>query len=72
MIWGEVGVRLWVMATGAFLHDHLLAREKSVGDEFAGSDGDLGVGHDCEGIILSFSKTRNQRWTERTVELVEN
>ena len=34
------------------LHDHLFAREKSVGDELAGSDGDLGVGHDCE-VVLS-------------------
>jgi hypothetical protein len=29
------------------LHDHLLAREQSVGDELAGSDGDLGVSHGC-------------------------
>jgi len=32
------------------LHDHLLAREEPVGDEFAGSDGDLGVSHDCDDV----------------------
>jgi hypothetical protein len=30
------------------LHDHLLAREQSVCDELAGSDGDLRVSHGCE------------------------
>ena len=34
------------------LHNHLLAGEEAVGDEFAGPDGDLRVSHDC-GVCLS-------------------
>lgn len=37
---------------GKGLHDELLAREKSVGDELAGSHGDRGVGHDCVRVCL--------------------
>ena len=32
------------------LHDHLLAREQAVCDEFAGSQGDLSVSHDCDRV----------------------
>merc|ERR1712000_14943 len=38
------------------VNDHLLAREKSVGDELAGSDGNWRVGHSC-GVDLSMRET---------------
>merc|ERR1712000_202420 len=38
------------------VNDHLLAREKSVGDELAGTDGNWRVGHSC-GVDLSMRET---------------
>lgn len=32
---------------GLNVHDHLLAGEQAIGDEFASANGDLGVSHVC-------------------------
>jgi hypothetical protein len=45
---------------GICLHDHLLAREKSVGDELAGSDGNWRVGHGCGVGSVDERDTRNR------------
>ena len=39
------------------LHDHLLARKQSVGDELASADGDLRVSHVC-GLSMSCRLSR--------------
>lgn len=41
------------------LHDHLLAREQSVGDELASSDCHLRVGHVCD-VMVEGELSRNE------------